>query len=226
LAIRPHCTDSVKSARRKPRERPRNRSCNAEVFLLPRPACSDDELVDGLTAQRPAAVAELLHRHTDLVRGVLVRTLGSSHDVDDLCQETFLTVMRRCHTLRDPSALRSFVVSVAIRLAKNEVRKRALRRFVGLDTNRELPCAHPHDAAAAQGIRHLYRALDQLDANSRVAFVLRFVEEFDLAETAAACGCSLATVKRRLTRAQRRFQAIARRDPVLRAFIADEEEGQ
>ena len=54
--------------------------------------------------------------------------------------------------------------------------------------------------------------------------MVRFAEGFDLAETARACGCSLATVKRRLARAQRRFQVIARRDPVLRAFIADEGE--
>jgi RNA polymerase sigma-70 factor (ECF subfamily) len=192
------------------------------VLTLPRPACTDEELVHGLLEQRPAAVAELLHRHSDLVRGVLVRTLGSSHDVDDLCQETFLTVIRRCHTLRDPAALRSFVVSVAIRLAKNEARKRALRRFVGLDAAHELPCARPHDAAIAQGVRHLYAALNQLDANSRMAFFVRHVEGFDLNETAAACGCSLATVKRRLARAHRRFEAIARRDPVLRSFVAAE----
>ncbi len=212
----------MKSVPRIPRARARRPAAGADVVALPRPACSDEELVHGLVEQRPAAVAELLHRHSDLVRGVLVRTLGNSHDVDDLCQETFLTIMRRCHTLRDPSALRSFVVSVAIRLARNEVRKRALRRFVGLDASQDLPCAHPHDAAIAQGIRHLYAALDQLDANSRVAFVVRFVEGFDLTETAAACGCSLATVKRRLVRAQRRFEAIARRDPVLRSFVATE----
>jgi len=220
--MRPHCRNSVKSVARTPRTRARRPAAGAEVVALPRPACTDEEFVRGLMEQHPASVAELLHRHADLVRGVLVRTLGSTHDVDDLCQETFLTVIRRCHTLRDPSALRSFVVSVAIRLARNEVRKRALRRFVGLDASHELPCAHPHDAAVAQGIRHLYSALDQLDANVRMAFVLRFVEGFDLAETAAACGCSLATVKRRLVRAQRRFEAISRRDPVLRSFVAAE----
>jgi RNA polymerase sigma-70 factor, ECF subfamily len=179
----------------------------------------DQELLEGLREQKPAAVGELLSRYSDLVRRFLARTLGSTVDVEDLAQETFLIVLRRCCDVRDPEALRSFVVSVAIRVARNELRKRAIRRFVGLDTAAELPVVPPHDAAVVQGLRHLYQALDRLDGESRVAFVLRHVEGYDLMEAAQASSCSLATIKRRLTRAEKRFQALAAGDPVLRAFL-------
>ena len=196
-----------------------DQQAGARLVALPLAPLSDDELVEGLREQRPAAVAELLARHTDLVRSFLVRTLGSSMDVEDLAQETFLTVLRRIRTLRNPGALRSFVVSVTIRIARNELRKRSIRRFVGFDTSTDVPVSLPHDAAVTEGVRHLYAALDRLDADCRLAFVLRHVEGYELLEAATSCGCSLATLKRRLNRAERRFVAISEGDPVLRDFL-------
>jgi RNA polymerase sigma-70 factor (ECF subfamily) len=190
-----------------------------EVVALPIVRRDSQELLDGLRSREPGAVADLLNRYSDLVRRFITRTLGSAVDVDDLAQETFLIVLRRCADVREPEALRSFVVSVAIRVARNELRKRAIRRFVGLDTMSDLPVVAPHDPAIAQGLRHLYRALDRLDADCRIAFLLRNVEGYDLMETAQTSGCSLATVKRRLARAEKRFQALAAGDPVLRAFL-------
>ena len=67
-----------------------------------------------------------------------------------------------------------------------------------------------------------FRALDQLDSLSRAAFVLRHVEGYELEETARLCGCSLATIKRRLARAEKRFQALSRGDAVLRDLLSEE----
>jgi RNA polymerase sigma-70 factor (ECF subfamily) len=173
------------------------------------------EVIEG----RPAAIAELFDRYAGLVERILTRTLGSSRDVEDLAQETFLTVIRRCHTLRDAEALDSFVIGIAIRVARNEVRKRRLRRMIGLEQATELPITRAHDPVAREGVEHLYKALDRLDAGSRVLFVLRHVEELELTELARADGCSLATVKRRLARAEQRFEAIAAGDPSLSSFL-------
>lgn len=180
----------------------------------------DADLVEQLRLKQPAAVAHLIGTYSSIVRRSLFRVLGSAYDIDDLEQDTFVTVLDRCHTLRDPSALRSFVVSVAMRLARNELRKRAIRRFVGLEGLSETAVAQAYDPVTAERFRHLYRALDRLDANGRIAYVLRHVEGYELAEVAAACGCSLSTVKRWLARAEQRLQETARRDPVLCALAA------
>jgi RNA polymerase sigma-70 factor (ECF subfamily) len=198
---------------------PQPDSLPGRLLMLPASATPERALLDGLIAQHPNAVAALYDRYVGLVRRVLVRTLGNDRDLDDLTQDVFITVVRRCPTLRDPDALRSFIVSVVLRIARNELRKRAIRRLVGLEETSGLGASMPHDAAVAQGIRHLYSALDRLDANSRAAFILRHVEGCNLAETAAGCGCSLATVKRWLARAEKRFAALARGDHVLREFL-------
>lgn len=181
-------------------------------------SASEAELLGGVVAGKPAAIAELFDRYSRLVRRMLIRTLGSDFDVDDLMQETFLTAVRRAPTLRDPGALSSFIVGIAIRQAKNELRRRAVRRWIGLTQDDESP-ARGSDAVAREGVRHLNRALEQLDPSARVLFVLRHVEELELTEIARAEHCSLATLKRRLARAERRFEAIAERDPVLRDYL-------
>jgi hypothetical protein len=117
--------------------------------------------------------------------------------------------------------LRSFVVSVAMRLARNELRKRAIRRFVGLEGLAEHATSPAYDPVIAERFRHLYRALDRLDANGRIAYVLRHVEGYELAEVAGACGCSLSTVKRWLSRVEAKLQDQARRDPVLSKLFND-----
>jgi RNA polymerase sigma-70 factor (ECF subfamily) len=191
----------------------------ARVLALPLPAAPEQDLVVGLCERRPSSARALYDQYSALVRQVLIRTLGSATDVDDLIQETLITVIDRAPSLKKALSLRSFIIGVAINLAKNEIRKRKVRRFVGLDDAIEVPLVAAHDAAAAQGARHLYRALDRLELNARMAFVLRHVQGCDLAETAAACGCSIATIKRKLNRAEARFSAIVQADPVLRELL-------
>jgi RNA polymerase sigma-70 factor, ECF subfamily len=193
------------------------------IVPLSRSELPETELVTAVIGKDPIAIAELYDRYAALVRRVLIRALGTDVDVDDVVQETFLTVVRRIAGLRDPAALRSFVVSVTLRLAKNELRKRALRRWVGLDELVEPPVTPASDDAARESVRHVYAALSRMGPDLRLIFVLRHVEGLELTELAAAAGCSLATIKRRLARAESRFEALAAGDPVLRERLRRDE---
>jgi RNA polymerase sigma-70 factor (ECF subfamily) len=63
--------------------------------------------------------------------------------------------------------------------------------------------------------RDVYRVLEKLPSAERAAFRLRYVDEMDMSEVAAACRVSLATAKRRLARAESRFRTLALRQPGL-----------
>lgn len=175
-----------------------------------------------LIARDSAAVAWLVDEHSTVVRQMLIRVLGSDHDVEDLVQDTFIVVLRQAKTVQNPSALRSFIVSVAIRLARNELRRRAVRRWVGLETVSEAPLVSSHDPVTADRVRSLYRVLDRMDADARLLFLLRYVQGMELTELAEVAACSLATLKRRLARAQARFGAIAKAEPALRDYLEEE----
>jgi RNA polymerase sigma-70 factor (ECF subfamily) len=58
-----------------------------------------------------------------------------------------------------------------------------------------------------------------MNAEARMAFVLRHVEGLELTEVAAALDVSLATAKRRLQHADKRLRAAAERDPLLANYV-------
>ena len=70
-----------------------------------------------------------------------------------------------------------------------------------------------------EALEETYRVLDLMPADERIAFALRFVEGMELTEVADACGVSLATIKRRLSRAETRFVAMAGRREPLREWL-------
>jgi RNA polymerase sigma-70 factor (ECF subfamily) len=182
----------------------------------------DADLLDGLQAGRPAAIAALYDRYAGSVRRILTRMLSDASEADDLTQETFLVVLRRVADIHRPEALRSFVVGTAVRTAKNELRRRAVRRFIGLDDESATLVVAPHDAVVSEQVVRLQAVLQELGADNRALFLLRHVECLELTELATAFDCSLATVKRKLSRVDARFRALARSDRALRDLVPEE----
>jgi RNA polymerase sigma-70 factor (ECF subfamily) len=169
-------------------------------------------------AGAPAAVWQ---RYAGLVTGLLRRSLGPGADVEDQVQETFVQFFRDVKKLREPSALRAFLIGVATRVARSELRRRRLRRWLMLTDSGTLPddAGASADAEAREAVRRLYALLDGLDDRSRVLFVLRYVEALELTEVAAALKMSLATLKRSLAKVSARVYAMAAGDPLLAAYL-------
>ncbi|WP_437970627.1 sigma-70 family RNA polymerase sigma factor [Sorangium sp. So ce260] len=188
---------------------------------LPLSATDDVALARAAAQGHPGAAPVIWQRFAPLVRRILTRTLGPGDEVDDHVQDTFLRFFRVAKDLRDPSLLSSFIVGIAVRVARAELRRRRLRRWLQLSSSGELPevgGAHQDPQGRAALVR-LYRILDQVDDRSRTLFVLRFIEGLELTEIAAALGCSLATTKRHLARASHRILTAAQRDPALSDYL-------
>ncbi len=148
----------------------------AVVRRLPSSAPTDDAALARLAAEKdPRAAAALWDRYASLVRGILRHTLGPSADVEDLVQDAFIGLFRTLPGLRDPDALRSFVVGTALRVARSELRRRRVRRWLALTPTGAMPdTAQPgaSDPEARRAVKRLYEVLDQIDDRGRMAFVL------------------------------------------------------
>jgi RNA polymerase sigma-70 factor (ECF subfamily) len=165
--------------------------------------------------------AELIFdRYSRLIRGLLRRSLGQN-DVDDHVQEVFLRLFAELERLRDPAALRSFLIGIAIRVAGTELRRRRVRRWLSLTTSGDPPelAVPPLDASAREALQRLYAILDRQDPDSRLLFTMRYVERLELTELAQAFDVSLATLKRRLARVSDRVFAGVRRDELLLPYL-------
>jgi RNA polymerase sigma-70 factor (ECF subfamily) len=156
-----------------------------------------------------------------MVTGLVRRFFGPGLDHPDVCQEVFLRVFRRMNEVRDPRALRGFIVSICLGVSRNELRRMRIRRFVGLSAHDPMPDVpiQPADAEAREALRALYRLLDKLDAKDRSLFVARYIETMELTEVASAHHWSLATAKRRLARLSRRVEARMKGDTVLSEYM-------
>jgi RNA polymerase sigma-70 factor (ECF subfamily) len=195
----------------------------ARLIVLPGTALSDADdatLARALIARDPQAPRVLWRRYAPMVFRMLRRALGPNHDLDDLAQEVFLCVFDKVPTLREPKALKAFVISVTMLTTRQELRRRWVRRWVRLSGTKdaaELEVVTP-DTDAREALQRFYAILDRVNAKDRSAFVLRFMEGLELTEVAAAMGLSLATTKRRLARVWGKVILLVERDPVLAQY--------
>ena len=148
------------------------------------------------------------------------RTLGPEQDVEDLLLKVYVELFRHIRGLRNVHALRPFVIGLAIRVMRSELRRRYFRRLLMLDRNLAPSSAGRSDLTVRRTLMRLYDALDRLSPDTRLAFTLRHFEGMQIGEIAETLGVSAATVKRRLARASRCALAHADRDPWLGRDVA------
>jgi RNA polymerase sigma-70 factor (ECF subfamily) len=183
---------------------------------LPAPE-SDELLVLSLRARHPDACTLLFDRYAPHVRRVLVRVMGPDSEILDLVHDVFVTALESVNRLVDPRALRAWLTQIAVFTARARIRRRVRGRVLRFLPFSELPEPElpPADFEASESMQAVYRVLDSLGTDQRIAFALRFVAGMELTEVAASCGVSLATIKRRLSKAQECFTRAAEREPSL-----------
>ena len=185
------------------------------------PSEDDAVLVDGLRRGDEAARRELFERFAPHVERVLLRVLGRDSELADALHDTFLQAFGSVHGLKDASALKAWLSMVAVYTARGIIRRRKVRRWLRFWAPEDLPepIATTASAEDAWAVSRVYAILERMPTDQSIAFTLRYVEGMSLQETAEACGCSLATIKRRLSRAQGTFLEASRSDSVLSAWV-------
>jgi RNA polymerase sigma-70 factor (ECF subfamily) len=194
------------------------------TLLTPLTFVGDDRaLVEALRAGHPGAAAALYDRYASHVRLTLRSILGPDDDIPDLLQEVFIRALDRVDKVRDVDRLGSWLTTIAIFVARAQIRLRSRRRWLRffspertLAQQREQP---PSDARRA--LREFYAVLSRIPPDERMAFVLRHVHGTTLVEAAEVCETSLATIKRRLARAEARFLEAARGRPALAQWLGE-----
>jgi len=195
----------------------------ADVLPLPT-AIADAELVRALRTGQPWARKVLFDRHAHRVERMLARVLGPDDEISDLLHDVFLAALESLGRLQDPSALGSWLNGIAVYMAKGAIRRRRRRRWLELFAPADLPEqeARVTDPTMTEALRATYEVLEQLPLDERIVFSLRMIEGLELSEVAGACNVSLATIKRRLSRAKQAFTERARSHAALAEWCQGE----
>jgi RNA polymerase sigma-70 factor (ECF subfamily) len=162
-----------------------------------------------MPASEPPALAELFRRYARYVATIGYRLMGGDDELDDLVQDVFIEAHRGLHQLRDLDAAKGWLARITVRRAVRRLRRRKVRAFFSLEAlGPEAPVVadggvSPEERAV---VAATYRRLATLPVQERVAWLLKNVEGETLDSIAAICGCSKATVQRRLRAAKAALQ--------------------
>jgi RNA polymerase sigma-70 factor (ECF subfamily) len=158
--------------------------------------------VDAPRRDEPPAVIAF-REHVRFMHALALRILGREADVDDLLQDVFIIARKKLRDTSHPLAVKRWFAVTTVRLAQRRARRHALLRFFGLDEPgfdaMASPWASPEEQAE---VKALYAVLARIPVAQRIAWTLRYLDDLPLADVADACGCSLATAKRRIAAAQ------------------------
>jgi RNA polymerase sigma-70 factor, ECF subfamily len=169
--------------------------------------CDDFEYVTRARSGDRTAEAQIYRHHARSVANLAARLTGSRADAEDIVQETFVIALERLNELRDPAALRPWLMRIAVSRAQRKMRRRQMLRWLGLDRTEadfSLDSLASGECSADTRVElmRIAEVLARCEVAARTAWMLHRVEGETLEATAVALDCSLATVKRKIAMAE------------------------
>jgi RNA polymerase sigma-70 factor (ECF subfamily) len=158
-------------------------------------------LVTGVEEATEIGLADMLTEHGPVLLAAARLITLNEAEADDVVQATFEIALRRGHTLRDPGALRSWLLTIGCREAVR--RAGFMRRFRPWSP-------FLHDVSVSQSNRDevlvLRSALRALPRRVRAAIALHYLEGYSVRETAAVLGVSENTIKTQIKKGLARLR--------------------
>ena len=162
--------------------------------------------------------ARIVESHRPQIFRFLLASLRDVDLAETLTQECFLKAHRNWSHFRGDSSAMTWLMRIAINLQKDYWRNRRMHFWrqtrtnaVDLDEASEwLPNGErsaEQQILAKEQVAQVWQAVKGLSERQRTVFLLRYVEERELSEIAAATGLSEGTVKAHLSRAVGRVRA-------------------
>ena len=170
---------------------------------------TDLDLVARARAGDGAAFGALVVRHQSAALRLAAAISGSTADAADIVQESFVKAHRSLPKLTDPTMVRSWMLRIVANEAKNHLRGRDRRRLRDQRYGSWVVAAVPDpetSALHADEARGLSLALGRVGTRDREVLAYRYFAGLSEAETAAAAGIAIGTVKSRTARALARLR--------------------
>jgi RNA polymerase sigma-70 factor (ECF subfamily) len=155
------------------------------------------------------AVHAVWHAHRRWVAAILLAHMPRNAELEDLLQEVAMALVKNMDKLNDPSAVRPWLRTVAVNIARTAGRKHTIRKrvtpMVAADPSRE-PGGEPEpgerQAAREEGMRAMEIAR-HLPEEYREPLLLRAVRGMSYRQIADVLSVPITTIETRLTRARR-----------------------
>jgi RNA polymerase sigma-70 factor (ECF subfamily) len=173
------------------------------------PAATSGLAIDGAT--RAAEIEDfdaVVRLYWPRVFRFALASLRDRDAAESVAQDCFWKAWRSRARFRGDSSLKTWLMQIAVNLVRDRVRSRRLQFWKwAVEIDEEIQWLPDRGASpqarleANERIDEIWKATAILPGKQRTVFLLRFVEDMDLLEIAAATGLKEGTVKVHLSRA-------------------------
>ncbi|MEU3095864.1 sigma-70 family RNA polymerase sigma factor [Streptomyces sp. NPDC006967] len=175
----------------------------------------EEELARGLVAADAEAFAAIYRRWGSLVHTMATRSLGDTHEADDVTQQVFIGAWRGRHGFRpDRGPLGAWLVGITRRKIVDALAARTRRLSLADSAARAAARPGPVPAAPDDVLDRvlLVEALSRLPYAQREVLCMAFYEDLTQAQIAARTGVPLGTVKSHARRGLHRLRLAIEQD--------------
>jgi RNA polymerase sigma-70 factor (ECF subfamily) len=142
------------------------------------------------------ALTELIQQYERPLRYFVDNLLGNVSTVEEVLQETWLAVIRRIHTLKNPEAFSAWLYRIARNKAYQELRRK--KQLSKLDENLSVTDEKGNDAFTCEDAEKVRSSLTKLRPEHKEVLILRFLEQMSYQDIAEILACSPGTVRSRI----------------------------
>jgi RNA polymerase sigma-70 factor (ECF subfamily) len=164
---------------------------------------SDAEIIENILCGERAEFAELVKRHEQPVRAIVLSIVHNWHAGQDVVQETFVKAYQRLGQLRDPSQFGSWVAVIARRCAIDSAGRN--RPMATLEEAGNVPAAS-NNGQLSSDKEALLKAVMGLAEGEREAVMLYYFSELNFREISGVTGRSIGTISKQISRGHKRLR--------------------
>lgn len=180
----------------------------------------ESDLLRALQAGDEDALMVIMQRLENPLRRYVRRLIGDSETGEDIVQDVFFTLYRRCHQVDARRGLRPWLFRVARNRCYDELRRQGRFQQVSLDADPDessfsLLETLPDPAEPTEELAHwlfiqlvVREAMERLPENQRQALILYAEEQMSYAEIAVATNTNSGTVRSRLFHARKALRRL------------------
>ncbi|CEP66438.1 RNA polymerase sigma factor, region 2 [Moorella glycerini] len=174
----------------------------------------DEELLARSQKGDMEAFTLLVERYQKMLYTIAYRFLGNHEDAGDAAQEALVRAYKNLPGFRGQCSFKTWLQHIIANVCRDALRRLSRRPTLSLEGLQETEGV-PWELAAGEAVTspeeiilaregedHLHKLIQALMPEYRMVIIMRDVQGFSYEEIAATLGCSVGTVKSRLSRAR------------------------
>ena len=188
-------------------------------LITKRTSLNEQSLIQGLQQGDEKMFSLMVETYQHMVFNTVLGLVLNYEEAEDLAQDVFVLVFQQIQSFRSASKFSTWLYTIAVRTALNHLRKQKakkraaqIKRFFGIEAEQEIGQADfYHPGVILENKEYaavLFKALQQLPENQRIAFLLVKTEEMRYDEVAEILSVSVKGVEGLMHRAKENLRIV------------------